>query len=751
MNRKRRSSTRPQQSLFQYLESIDSLELRERSQHHLSTPFLESDPDTPANGGNTTTTVICKPANRPRRVRIATWVVVGASILVLAASLAFLSWLWFVDRENESWRYLVLTGRATQSITLMGVLIRWAIGSLAAITTSMATSIAVERDGILKAALAEVSIARFTNSGPYSFKRLLPGTTLRGWIRVCMIILFFLVAASQLSSTLLVADLQLFQLNSFPQHMGYGYTTWTHPSGQLVRVGPLFWKDDEWSRAPVQAPIFAEYLEPGQLEDNIDDTGLTLRAFLPIDSQSKRERIHSFTGMARIIDSRVICVQPRFSVQFYEGSRRSDANEHWGHIEANITANLSNVPQLYHSRNKSITDGEGGRKQYSGSLLARVPINQCNIFGKLCINSWIRTRDIGNGTWTQVNSSTFGPWAKQFGRVRDEAVHMEEDYEIQMSLCFDSFIRYPIKYLNITASTNFNHTEPAYVYDPKTGAYDTLAMRNQLGAVNREEKKESVEHEILKLSGKDLNRSLKVELRNLSPSVTGGAPDLCICPGFRGNSSSSSTSGFALQVFNDVLDSTGSPALALQTLYTLIYRQTYYNRIPWMTPEDDPATITTFEVARAPQQVWGLIAVMAIVAGNVLVFLIVAFFFLYATDSSFIDNAWHTIAQISQSEDVKVLLERARLTSDKDVEEWLRDHEPSKGKIGYIKDFFRDTKLIKGRSELSLFGAKVRFGQIRRIMLVGQPFTKHFWSLSQKSEDFRTGVRISNYNTHYLL
>jgi hypothetical protein len=94
-----------------------------------------------------------------------------------------------------------------------------------------------------------------------------------------------------------------------------------------------------------------------------------------------------------------------------------------------------------------------------------------------------------------------------------------------------------------------------------------------------------------------------------------------------------STSQFFWQVFNDLLNSTGSPALALQTLYTMAIRMAYYNRVPFMTQEDDPAIIPTFEVVRVPRQIWGLIAVMAIVAGNVLVFLIVAFFFfLYAAD-----------------------------------------------------------------------------------------------------------------------
>lgn len=254
-----------------------------------------------------------------------------------------------MDRENEAWQHLVLSGRATQSITLTSVLIRCAIGFLAAITTSMTASIAVECHGIPKATLAEVSIARFTNNGPQSFKKLLPGTALRGWIRVCMGLLFLLVAASQFSSTLLVTDLQLFQLSSFPKHISYGYKTGTRSSfGELPGADLLIQNDEDWSRTPAQPPIFVEYSEPGQRKANTDDTGLGLRAFIPIDFQSQREAMRSFNGMARIFDSRVVCVQPKFSVEIIRGSAESDEEGVEKYIKANITANLANVPHLYH-------------------------------------------------------------------------------------------------------------------------------------------------------------------------------------------------------------------------------------------------------------------------------------------------------------------------------------------------------------------------------------------------------------------
>lgn len=247
-----------------------------------------------------------------------------------------------------------------------------------------------------------------------------------------------------------------------------------------------------------------------------------------------------------------------------------------------------------------------------------------------------------------------------------------------------------INYLNITASTIFNHTEPTIGFDSQTLSYDTLAIRNQLGAVSREEKERSPKREIFEISKQDLNRSLESYSLDIMSILLTDTPSLYICIGGCVGTLSLVTGAFTWQVFNDVLNSTGSPALALRTIFTLAMRMAYYNFMPTMTPEDDLTSITTFEVVKAPQQTWGLTVVMAIVVGNVLAFLIVAFFFLYATDSSFIDNAWHTIAQISQSEDVKPILERAKLTSDKDVEEWLRGHEPSEGKIRHIKDFFRD-------------------------------------------------------------
>ena len=58
--------------------------------------------------------------------------------------------------------------------------------------------------------------------------------------------------------------------------------------------------------------IFAEYSEPidSQSENDMDDTDPILRALLPVPSSQDRSNLRNYSGMATVIDSRVICVRP---------------------------------------------------------------------------------------------------------------------------------------------------------------------------------------------------------------------------------------------------------------------------------------------------------------------------------------------------------------------------------------------------------------------------------------------------------
>ncbi|KAF5987666.1 hypothetical protein FCOIX_879 [Fusarium coicis] len=193
----RQSSSRDRRRQSDY----DSLD-QSQDDENLEMESLQSE------GSPASQNVSSSPNDTPMTIGFVVWAVIATSFIILVETIIFLSWLWFEDRDSEAWRRSMLSGRATQSITLMSLLIRWAIGTLAAVTTSMAASIALQLHGVPIPALAEIPIARFTNSGQQSLKEMLPGTTFRPWLRILMICLFALVGASQFAFTLLVSDLR---------------------------------------------------------------------------------------------------------------------------------------------------------------------------------------------------------------------------------------------------------------------------------------------------------------------------------------------------------------------------------------------------------------------------------------------------------------------------------------------------------------------------------------------------------------
>ncbi|KAG5805232.1 hypothetical protein H9Q74_009699 [Fusarium xylarioides] len=484
--------------------------------HHPHTPPSEGQSESP--DVDSTTTIPSEPGNSTKKISWGVWFIIASSLLALMVALGFLSWLWFEDHEGVSWRRVMLSGRSTQAITSMGVLIRWAIGSLATVTTSMAASIAAECHGVPRCAVAEISIARFTNNGPQSFKKLLPGTTFKAWLRVLMVVLLLLTMASQFTSTLLVTDLQESRISSFSKTMSYGFTLEQVQDPELKYLPVLGLANNYWDKKPVLSEMFAEYSHPGRFGKDFDDTGTTLRAFLPITVQAERENLRSFKGMARVIDTRVACVRPEIRARFC-----FDLESNAYFICANVTADLSNIPHY-------VGDDmwKHDEDQYSFPFIC--PIFQDGINLPM-LKDWLLCKaadpkdrytplppgpadyDSGalgtNATWEHINSTTSGPWLRQWSRVTWDDGREKQDFHHQLSLCFTYENSAAVEHLNITASTSTNHTEPLLRYNSETDRYDTWAVRNQLGAVGKNEKDNSIERQILRISEEDIPQSLK--------------------------------------------------------------------------------------------------------------------------------------------------------------------------------------------------------------------------------------------------
>ena len=72
-------------------------------------------------------------------------------------------------------------------------------------------------------------------------------------------------------------------------------------------------KEDYWAQAPPGYSTFGEYSTPAQPSEGVDDTGLTIRAMIPMPDQSTREALNYYTGTALAYDARVLFTQPLLS------------------------------------------------------------------------------------------------------------------------------------------------------------------------------------------------------------------------------------------------------------------------------------------------------------------------------------------------------------------------------------------------------------------------------------------------------
>ncbi|KAF2669898.1 hypothetical protein BT63DRAFT_454080 [Microthyrium microscopicum] len=262
--------------------------------------------------------------------RIGVWslIVVVLSAIVLIFALGFLSWIWYGGRSNSNWRRIMIKGWSKQAVTLSAILIRLAISSLATLATSMIAAIAIERRGVPLHIFPQVSIARYANTGPDTLwiSTFTDKAFLSRRLRLLLILLLTTTIASQFSSTLLLSDFSQGSVTGFSssQQVGLASSSMTVAGmdiDDIIEDNPL--PPNYWSHYPKQFATFAEYSEPGNSSDAVDDTGVSLRSFLPLSDVTERQNILEYTGAAAVFDTRVVCVQPNFTTLSFNASSLS--------------------------------------------------------------------------------------------------------------------------------------------------------------------------------------------------------------------------------------------------------------------------------------------------------------------------------------------------------------------------------------------------------------------------------------------
>lgn len=171
---------------------------------------------------------------------------------------------------------------------------------------------------------------------------------------------------------------------------------------------------------------------------------------------------------------------------------------------------------------------------------------------------------------------------------------------------------------------------------------------------------------------------------------------------------------FYMRLFNETLRETGSPARALQAIYFTCARVSYYHLMIAFTPNTETpgaatAEIVTSERTQVPRNRRGYWAVVGVLAVFLATSAAVAALF-RSTRYSIVNNSWHTVAQIAESEELVELLREAKLATDDEVErliegssETISPPPSGAGPSSYVKDVILRAFRVLVSSLASLF------------------------------------------------
>lgn len=292
----------------------------------------------------------------------------GLIILVLGTTcigiaIGILTFLWANSMaapdglgSGTFWRYIVFQGWATRLVTLCAAVIRLVIVSQAGLITSMIASILLEKLGVQLWAVPLLALVRSITVAPETLLR----ASLPNHFRLSSKVLCYfaillstlITLASQFFSTVLLSDFTNTTIvgDANKSSIPFTYTT--------SAIAALPWgRSNEWQIMPDTYPRFAEYHEPPHdFAEDREDTGMTLRAFLPFREIERRIPIREYRGPATVFDSRVICVRPIVNITriiaYKDPTFVPDTAASGLYIEGVITLDPRNLPSdlPYHWR-----------------------------------------------------------------------------------------------------------------------------------------------------------------------------------------------------------------------------------------------------------------------------------------------------------------------------------------------------------------------------------------------------------------
>jgi hypothetical protein len=655
--------------------------------------------------------------------------------LAVSLAVAFLGFVWTVAINNTQsgylpplWHLIVRAKWVSRVVTLSSILIRVATAAQLCVFAAIVAALILERVGASTEDLPLLSMIRCANTGPNALiwnvvHTMGTGTQLGYSILIVVTILNAL--AMQFTSTILLADLATCSIvldRDASQDIYFGLKD--VGSGNInPYAGSDYWYvhvsrdlfDCQLTASrktgPQTYPRFAEYKgEPATHGPNFTDTGKVYRGFLPFYDAQERKVLRNYTGPMNVVDTRVVCVKPVLSnITLYtvEDDRGSitgtidvtDAHpdistatveEGQSSVENTFNCTLPNMDlnQYATTWNASLCvlgayyarllggispEADADPALPTGSTTAFLLLNATKV------NDLYSNLVSSNATTLEQQESSAASWAK-FGN---------SEMSFDLSICFVN----PVPgYYEVSAWTPDDALQDVSTHiasgkENGTFTTDTFLVQDMLGADGSERTPE--ERGLLTLKSATNWTAMSMKNRYNVSALAFSMDNLAKVDtdDYMGDTyqfvpwsvpqDAMHRSHTAL--LQQSLEKTGSPALALQALLTVLMQLSYYDVFP-LYDVYYPATVGLAEDVLIPRRWNSFAGVIGILGLHFVLVSIAVILFITRTEMSLLGNAWQAVSQV-MSTDTADAVHHGAMATDDEVKDTVKNSGIAGGRI----------------------------------------------------------------------
>jgi hypothetical protein len=701
----------------------------------------------------------------PWRKRIGPLAIITLTLgtAVILAAVAALSFLWFAPHSNRAWRAVAARNWLPRAVVLLSEALKLAVGCQVGACAAMLASLSLERFEARLPDAACVSACRTSVVGGGTILTL-AWTQLRGFgplrlrrtVLPCLMMLIAIVyALAQVVSVLLVGDIVLGPLpgRAATSATAYGmsYSNNSHsffanvPSVNSTQASA----SSTWLREPLAYPAFAEYSEAPYTADGVSDTGLTLRAFLPLAVASDRENVQQYSGKTTVLDARVTCQPPQLAgevVQYVDTNLvlngtflPSRSTPRMGNFtlgvssiqnasDAIIAGRAYNAPVPFSCLAPAQNDRSNGT-QWKTSLCQLPEFGSGEVFvsGGLVsefrslsssptANSSIDVLDNSSlyGTaylilnytlgdpsdWLAVTQTAAAPPAYSERGEWIDLVYSDGSLVLSVSLCYSAFDTADIP---VYISSAENRTEPGPTFDLNKGQFHFDAIRKQLGQSGPNDtladrgvlSLQSQRNSWLATDGEQapVEPVLRgyADLQGFSPQGNSGNISAVLWETYECTSLNLDTISSGriplvcpnlkhVWLFQEIIQSGGSVAFALQSLITSLVGIEYYSVLPQFD-KVEAVQQTYFVLTNVAKHRAGFTVVTVTIALHLFLVGVVAALFLRQSRYSMLGNTWQAVAQVTTG-DTREFVDGALTMSDGEVKYLMAQRGDDRKRVG---------------------------------------------------------------------